>query len=249
MAHCILRERNIRHRVRKAHFDIASGGGTCMTEHEVYALFESLGMIIRNDHFIYSSGKHGSAYVNKNALYPHARETAKLCRALARLFIMSDVDCVVGPEKGGIIISQWTGYHLSNSMMRHVPSIFAEKKQRIIINPRQVSLPPRVEDIFFFSEGYEKFVSGKHVLVVEDILTTGGTAKKVVELVREFEGIVVAVGALCNRGGVTDADVGDVPKLFSLLNFSLPSWDAQDCPWEDIPVNTQFGKGKEYHRP
>ena len=80
------------------------------------------------------------------------------------------------------------------------------------------------------------------------MLTTGGSAKKVFEAVRALGGNVVGLAAICNRGGVTEDDIGPLPELYSLTNVDLDSWDADECPLcaSGLPVNTTLGKGKEF---
>ncbi len=107
------------------------------------------------------------------------------------------------------------------------------------------------DETFVIRRGYDKLVAGKRVLVVEDVLTTGGSAKKVVEAVRAIGGEVIGLGVLCNRGGITPQDVGDVPELFALVNVKLDAWDEEEClrtgPCsKGIPINTDVGKGREY---
>lgn len=84
--------------------------------------------------------------------------------------------------------------------------------------------------------------------MVEDILTTGGSAKRVVELVRSMGGNVVGLAALVNRGKVSSLDVGSPSKFFTLVNLKIESWTEEDCLFckEGKPVNTELGKGKEY---
>jgi orotate phosphoribosyltransferase len=103
-------------------------------------------------------------------------------------------------------------------------------------------------DAFVIKRGYDKLIAGKNVLVVEDILTTGGSAKKVVEVTRAIGGNVVGLGVLCNRGEITPQDVADVPKLTSLVNVKLDAWDEATCPLceQNVPVNTDVGKGREF---
>jgi orotate phosphoribosyltransferase len=105
-----------------------------------------------------------------------------------------------------------------------------------------------VEGGFVIKRGYEKIVAGKKVLVVEDVLTTGGSAKKVVEVTRNLGGEVVGLGVICNRGGITPSDVANPPKLFALINVKLDSWDEAGCPLcvKNVPVNTYVGKGREF---
>lgn len=190
--------------------------------------------VLTGEHFVYTSGKHGSAYVNKDMIYPHTKETGLLCSAIAHRFALRDVAVVVGPEKGGIILSQWTASHLSRQCGREVLAVYAEKDG----------------DRFVIKRGYEELIPGKKVLIVEDVLTTGGSVKKVVETVRTLGGDIVGVGAICNRGGVTEKDIGDPPvvELFALTNVKLDAWDADKCPLcsANIRINLSVGKGREF---
>ncbi len=182
--------------------------------------------IITGSHIVYTSGKHGSAYVNKDAVYPSTARVAELCRFLADASTPHRPEIVCGPAMGGIILAQWTGHHLG------LPAVYAEKAP---------------EGGMVLRRGYDKLVAGKRVLVVEDILNTGGSVKDAVAAVRAAGGIVVAVAALVNRGAVTAADVG-VPALVALLDIALDAWDADACPLcrDGVPVNTDVGKGREF---
>jgi len=226
-------------------------------------------------HFVYASGKHGEFYVNKDALYAFPSVVAELCADIAQHFYINgigvDYDVVVGPEKGGIILSQWVAYNSVPFIHREDPTIHAVYAEKEILAIRQLKGGMSIllvddqgsENVwqgeiyqtlmvdtgkFVIKRGYDKLVAGKKVLIVEDVLTTGGSVKKVVEAVRAIGGEVVAVAALCNRGKVTSQMIGDVPELFSLINLDLQMYDETDCPLcqNNIPVNTNVGKGKEF---
>ena len=210
-----------------------------ITEHdedEVRKILQELGAVIDNSHIVYTSGKHGSAYVNKDAIYPHTSETSYLCQLIAEYFIDDDVEVVIAPAIGGVILSQWIAYHLSqlNITGKEILGVYAEKVEGC--------------DAFVIKRGYDKIITGKNVLVVEDVLTTGGSVKKVIDATRVAGGNVLGLGVLCNRGGITPTDVSDVPKLFSLVNIKLDAWDEADCPLckQEIPINTNVGKGREF---
>ena len=205
-----------------------------MNEQEVLRVLGKVGSVIANSHIVYTSGKHGTAYVNKDAVYPHTKETSDLCRAIAQQFANDGVEVVIAPAIGGVILSQWTANHLTELTGSEVLGVYAEKADS--------------GDAFIIKRGYDKIVAGKNVLVVEDVLTTGGSAKKVVEATRAIGGKVVGLGVLCNRGGITTQDVVDVPKLFALANVKLDAWDEADCPLcaQSVPINTDVGKGREY---
>jgi orotate phosphoribosyltransferase len=181
--------------------------------------------MITGSHVVYTSGKHGSAYVNKDAVYPSTARVAELCRFLADAAAPHRPEVVCGPAMGGIILAQWTGHHLG------LPAIYAEKTAGGMALRR----------------GYDKLVAGRRVLVVEDILNTGGSIRETIAAVREAGGDVVAAAALVNRGGVTAADVG-APQLVALLDVALDAWDPDACPLcrDSVPINTDVGKGREF---
>jgi len=205
-----------------------------MNEQEVLQVLGNVGAVIADSHIVYTSGKHGTAYVNKDAVYPHTKETSDLCRAIAKQFADDCVEVVIAPAIGGVILSQWTARHLSEITGREVLGVYAEKAES--------------GDSFIIKRGYDKILAGQNVLVVEDVLTTGGSAKKVVEATRTLGGNIVGLGVLCNRGGITPEDVANPPKLFALVDVKLDAWDEVDCPLctQSVPINTDVGKGKEY---
>lgn len=202
-----------------------------MNEKEVMKCLAETNAIITDSHFVYTSGRHGSTYINKDAVYPHTDAISKLCKEIARRFQDRDIDIIAGPTVGGVILSQWVAHYLSVFKNRKILSVFAEEDE---------------SRNRFFKRGYDKLIEGKNVLIVEDILTTGGSVKKVVDAVKMLGGIVVGVAALCNRGGVKEEDIGGVPFLDALVKIDLESWDEAECPLcrEGVPVNTNVGKGK-----
>ena len=193
-------------------------------ENKIKAVFEKVGAMILNDHFVYKSGRHGSAYVNKNSLYQYPKEVAQLCEKIARRFIGAGVETVIGPATGGILLSQWVAHFLSILTQQTVLSVYADKDG----------------DNFVVKRGYRDALTGKRVLVVEDITTTGGSVKKVIREVEKYAE-VVGLGLLCNRGNVKFK----VPT-FTLLELNLQSYSAEECPLckEDVPINQRIGQGK-----
>ncbi len=178
---------------------------------------------------VYNSGRHGEAYVNKDALYTSTEDTSSVCKLIAEHFASAAIDVVAGPTVGGVILTQWVAHHSTFRPSGQRPAaIYAEE----------------VDGLRVFRRGYADFIPGRRVLVVEDILTTGGSARKVVDAVRAAGGEVVGLGALCNRGGITAETLG-VPELYALTALPLGSWDAADCPLcrAGVPINTKVGKG------
>jgi orotate phosphoribosyltransferase len=95
--------------------------------------------------------------------------------------------------------------------------------------------------------GYERRLEGKRVLIVEDILTTGNSARHAVEAARKAGGVVDIVAAICNGGELTAEQLG-VSHLVSLLNFKRNTFPGNNCPLcnSGIPINTTVGHGKEF---
>lgn len=204
-----------------------------MNDSSVLETLARLGALITNSHVVYTSGRHGPSYVNKDALYPHTAETAAACALIARHFAADGVEVVAGPTVGGVIMAQWVAHQLPAGTNGARPlAIYAEEQ------------PAEGESTRVFRRGYDALVPGRRVLVVEDILTTGGSARKVVAAVRALGGSVVGLGALCNRGALSAHTLG-VPALFALTSLSLESYDAADCPLcrAGVPINTRVGKG------
>src|SRR3989338_9428077 len=100
-----------------------------MTDEEVLDIFNKTGGYIADSHIVYTSGKHGSAYLNKDAIYPHTAEVSKLCRAIAEEFKGKGVDVVAAPALGGIVLMQWVAHHLSEMEGREVLGVYTEKKR------------------------------------------------------------------------------------------------------------------------
>jgi orotate phosphoribosyltransferase len=206
-----------------------------MSDSDVLATLAAVGALITGDHLVYTSGRHGSSYVNKDALYPHTAATSAVCARIAERFADAGAEVVAGPTVGGVIMAQWTARHLSELTGREVLAVYAEEEQADGVRRR------------VFRRGYDGLLAGRRVLVVEDILTTGGSARMVVEAVAAAGGTVVGVGALCNRGGVTAGAIG-APLLFSLAEVPLESFAPEECPLcrAGLPINTRVGKGAAF---
>ncbi len=215
-----------------------------MSENEILAIFEQTHALLQNDHFIYTSGKHGSSYLNKDAIYPHTAAISELCAEIARQVGEAtarrvseasprpNVEVVVGPALGGIVLSQWVAHHLSGLLGREVLGVYTEKTP---------------ENGQRFIRGYDALVAGKNVLVVEDVMTTGGSIRKVVDAVVAAGGTVVQAFALVNRNPteVTSAVVG--APLSALVELPMEAFKPAACVLcvKRVPINTKIGKGKE----
>ncbi len=264
-----------------------------MDKKEIGRIFSNANSIITGGHFVYAKKRdgwyHGSAYVNKDAIYPHVRSVSLLCEAIADYFLGNGVkaDVVVGPTVGAVSLSQWVAYHYAPSAFtKEVLSVYADEVDEIeeiefdsakimeitsgdkiklknVLGEMDIVLTPESRTVGkiicrikvgakrILKRGYDKIVSGKRCLVVEDIINSGTTVIKTIDAIRAAGGEVVGVGALCNRGGgkVTANTLG-VPELFSLLDLRMEMFKEDECPickaYGPESVRTDLGKGKEF---
>lgn len=186
-----------------------------MGKHWVEKTFEKCGAI-RKGHFALTSERHSGEYLDKALVFPYTRGIYDICGEMAKEVYLGDinVEAVAGPAYGGIIISHRVAYCLGNLSRGAVLPVFTEKDGR----GRQI-----------LKRGYGKLIADKRVLIVDDILTTGGSLKQVIRAVEDWGGIVVAAAVICNRGGVAAKDIGGYP-LYSLWDKEIESWKPENCP-------------------
>lgn len=199
---------------------------------DVLEILEKTGAIIRQSHFVLTSGKHTSLYINKDALYPHTQETSTVAGMFAEMFAEMEVDVVVAPALGGIILSQWVAYHLSKLKGKEVLSVYTEKTP---------------ESMQVLKRGYDILVRGKKVLVIEDLTSTGGSVMKVIKSVQEARGKIVAVGVMVNKNPTLDEKTFGLP-FYALAQLPTEIYDMEECPLcaEKVPINTSVGHGKQF---
>ncbi len=203
------------------------------TQTKLLKILKTVGAIITDSHIVGTSGKHMSVYINKDALYPHTKFASEVGKMFAEKYKDDDIETVVSPALGGIILSQWTAYFLSQLTGKEILGLYTEKDE----NKNQI-----------FKRGYNTLVKGKRVLVIEDITNTGGSVKKVIQSVREAGGNTVAVGVMVNRDpkNITSDFIG--APFSSLATVQAEAWDEKDCQLckQKIPVNITVGHGKEF---
>ena len=199
---------------------------------ETIEILKKVGAILPNGHFVGTSGLHFSTYVNKDFLYPHTKETSRICRLMAEKYKDANIDVVVGPALGGIILSQWTASHLSEIYGKEVLGVYTEKSE----SGGQM-----------FTRGYEQYVKDKKVLVVEDIITTGGSILKTIDAVKNAGGNIVGACAMINKNKDLDKGMFGVP-FDSLAELFVDTYEASVCPLceSGIPININVGHGKKY---
>lgn len=200
---------------------------------EVLEILEKTGAIVRNSHFVYVSGKHAPVYVNKDYVYPHTSYVSRIAEIIAQKYKDSPIDVVVGPSVGGIILSQWTAHHLSRLKGKEVLSVYTEKQ-------------PDKDQIF--TRGYGQYVRGRNILIVEDVVTTGGSVKKVINSVQKESGRVLGACAIVNKDPVNINPSFIGAPFDYLTTVGMDVWDEKDCPLckQGVPINTELGHGKKF---
>ena len=177
-----------------------------MNPSEILEVLEKRGAVLRG-HFELSSGRHSDVFVQKFRVLEQPRLAQRFGESLAELFDKR-FDVVAAPAVGAVVLG------FATALAADARSVFAE----------------RLEDRMVFRRGFEIGHLEK-VLVVEDVVTTGGSAREVVDLVKRAGGEVVGVGALLDRADPSrdDSQALGAP-LRSLVQLKVDSWDPTDCP-------------------
>ncbi len=183
---------------------------------DLLKIFEAAGAI-RHGHFELSSGLHSGTYVQCALVLQYPRFAEKLGKALAALFTDAEIEAVVSPALGGLIVGQEVARALPEAFGKHavpaggVPALFVERDASgTMVMRRGFELRP-----------------DQRVLVVEDVWTTGGSTQEAIHVVQEAGGCVVAAAALIDRsGGKIDFPV----KSQALLDLPIASYEPDDCP-------------------
>jgi orotate phosphoribosyltransferase len=194
-------------------------------------MLESCGALIQQDHFVYASGEHGPGWIAKDIVNMDPSRPrdlgAMLAEAVAEAGIEADVVC--GPAIGGVICAQYT------ALAMEIECVFAERV-------RDGEL-----EQFLLKRRYDEAVSGRRVLVVDDVINTGHSTGLVLESVRKAGGDIVAVATWINRGNVGARELG-VDQLIFLDEINLPSIPAKQCTLceQGVPINTHYAHGAEF---
>src|SRR6266536_3763861 len=174
-----------------------------MTRDELLDLFRKSSALLEG-HFRLTSGLHSSGYLQCALVLQYPQHAETLGRAIADR--MRDVrpTVVLSPAIGGIVIGQEVGRALG------VRAIFAERQEGRLTLRRGFTITDR-----------------DRVLVVEDVLTTGGSTRETIDVARNTGGVVVGAGSIVNRSA--NGAHFDVP-YHALLDYALPTYQPESCP-------------------
>ncbi len=165
--------------------------------------FEDNSAILKG-HFLLTSGRHSDRYVQCALVMQHPDVCAELAEVLASKLPPVSVDVTIGPAMGGITLAYEMGRRLGTR------ALFAEREDGKMSLRRGFSLKP-----------------GERVLVCEDVVTTGGSAKEVADMAKAMGCEVTAIACLIDRSG-GKAELGY--PLLSVLNMEVTSWPQEECP-------------------
>lgn len=179
-----------------------------MTSDEVLEEFRDAGALLEG-HFILSSGLHSGTFLQKMAIFSEPPRTEKLCRALAAAIEarFGRIDIVVSPAIGGIVPGYETARHLG------ARAIFVE---------REPGKP------FALRRGFA-IPAGKRAIIIEDIVTTGLSARECLAAIKDEPGEIVGAACLIDRSGGR-REIG-LP-LLSLVSLDIPAYPAEALPPE-----------------
>lgn len=174
-----------------------------LTEERIIEILKEAGVLLEG-HFLLTSGKHSNKYLQCAKIFKNAKYSEELCKALAEKFADKNVDVVVGPAMGAVIMAYEVSRHLN------VPNLFTERENGEMTLRRGFTI--------------EK---GQRVVVVEDVITTGGSVKEVIKLIQDMGGEVVGVGSIVDRtGGKIDFGVPFSP----VISMEVIAYEADECP-------------------
>jgi orotate phosphoribosyltransferase len=187
----------------------------------VLEVFREAGALLEG-HFLLSSGLHSPKYLQCALVLQDPARAERLCSRLARAFADDRVETVVGPAMGGILVA----YELARAL--GATAIFAEREEGRMRLRRGFRIEP-----------------GRRILLAEDVVTTGGSLREVLALVREAGAEVVGVAALVDRTSGHDPGFG--MPLTALVQLDVPTHVPEECPLcrEGVPVVSPGRTGKK----
>ncbi len=195
-----------------------------MTEKEVLKIFDSKKALL-SGHFRLSSGLHSEKYLQCALVLQYPEVAEKLSKDLARKFSNEKIDLVIGPALGGITLA----YEVARAL--GVRGIFAERQEG---PPANTELSCSRAGRMLLRRGFS-IEKAERALVVEDVITTGGSTKEVIDVVKRSDGLVVGVGSIIDRSA-EGIDFG--VKFESLAKIEIETFEEKDCPLckKNIPV-------------
>lgn len=175
-----------------------------LSAREVEEIFREAGALLEG-HFVLTSGRHSARYLEKFRVFEHPRLTERLCGGIAERVAADRVETVAGPTTGGVILAHEVARQLG------ARAVYAEREEG--------------RDGRVLRRG-QTLRAGERVLVVDDILSTGGSVRETIDAVRAAGADVVRAAALVDRSGGLDLGV----PLTALWTTRIETLDPRECP-------------------
>jgi len=184
---------------------------------DVEEIFVAAGAVLKG-HFLLASGLHSATYWEKFRVLQFPKHTVPLCAMIADHFRKSGIDVVAGPTTGGVILAFEVARQLG------IRAVYAERGD---------------DGGRVFRRGLT-IAAGERVLIVDDVLTAGGSVRDVITAVKALGGDVVGIGVLVDR---STADLDFEAPLFSCLKTSVETYSPESCPQcaAGVPLTKQGG--------
>ena len=176
---------------------------TTLGERQTLELYERTGALMRG-HFRLTSGLHSDVYLQSALVLQYPEHAGALGAALAQPFRGDGVQTVLAPAIGGILVAHEVARALG------VRALFTEREGGVMRLRRGFAL-----------------TAGERCLVVEDVITTGGSTREVVQCVEQHSGVVVGVGSLIDRSG---GGARFAQKRVALATVTATAWTPETCP-------------------
>jgi orotate phosphoribosyltransferase len=173
-----------------------------MTEAEALRILEETGAV-QDGHFVLSSGLHSGRYFQCAQVLQYPEHTERLCKELALRLRDLAPQVVSGPAFGGIIVAYEVARQLG------VRSVFAERENGRLTLRRGFAIAP-----------------GERVVIVDDVITQGGSVLESAELVRSRGGEVVGAGVILDRSGGVDFGM----RIEALARVAVENYSPESCP-------------------
>ena len=174
-----------------------------MDRSEIIDVFKETGALL-DGHFILTSGRHSSSYFQCARVLQHPQYLTQFAEMIAEHFNKEKIDAVISPAIGGVVLGTEVGRILN------IRTIFAERKDGDMCIRRGFKIEP-----------------GENILIVEDVITTGGSVREVMDQVINHKGIISGVGVMVDR---SNGSVALHPNQFSIIAMEARSYGPDEVP-------------------
>ena len=174
-----------------------------MIRSKIIDVFKETGALL-DGHFILTSGRHSSSYFQCARVLQHPQYLTQFAEMIAKYFNKEKIDAVISPAIGGVVLGTEVGRILN------IRTIFAERKDGDMCIRRGFNIEP-----------------GENILIVEDVITTGGSVREVMDQVINHKGVISGVGVMVDR---SNGSVALHPNQFSIVAMEAKSYGPDEVP-------------------